>query len=98
MEGLVGVQYISGTRGAITVELSFRDPPDAVIDVLQYAMLNQLTIDIPAGVISGSLSPFSVVPVNMDIQNDIQEAEMDFGRVKLIVDRHRYVRVNARVP
>lgn len=96
MDGLVGIEYVSGTRGAVTIVLEFRDPPDVVIDVLQYAMLSQLTIDIPAGIASGSLSPFPVVPMSMDIQNNIEEIETDWGREKMIIHRTRHVRVNAR--
>jgi hypothetical protein len=100
MEGLTGVRYISGTRGAVTIELEFLDPPPEVIEVLSYAMLNQLTIDIPAGVITGSLSPFSVVPVSIDLRNETEDIDATtYGSVnptyiKRVV--HRHFTVNAR--
>lgn len=65
MEGLIGVVY----NGAFEIELTFRDPPEAVIAVLEYAMLNHLPLDI--GIIKGS-KPGGMMILKMDTRNEIE--------------------------
>lgn len=96
MEGLRGVQYTTSQWGSVRIELSFLDPPPHIIDALEYAMLNDLTFAVPGGSMSGSLSPILMKILNIDITSDIEEVEYDFGLKRMLIQRHRFVRVRAR--
>lgn len=96
MEGLRGVQRIyNASAGTGEIELDFLDPPAAVIDALEYAMLNDLTFAIPGGVVSGSLSPTLMKILNIDIQSKTSDDDV-YGSISRAYMTHRRVIVHAR--